>query len=490
LSDLPFILSFIMLDRRILKMATTQLIPMHQNKGKTVAQCLTDRTEYVKNPDKTAEGQFIRAYECDPATVDAEFLAAKRIYADRTGRLQQSDVIAYQVRQSFRPGEVTPEEANKIGHEFAMRWTKGKHAFIVATHVDKAHIHNHIIYNSTTLDCTKKFRNFLGSTNAVRRLSDAICTEHRLSVILNPKPSRGHYGKWLGEQKQSTFSNRLRQAIDAALKQKPKDFDCFLKLMESAGYEVKRGAHIAFKGIGQQRFIRLRFLGEGYSKSELREVIAGKKLHMPSKTAVSKPNKQVNLLVDVQAKLQAGRGPGYERWAKTFNLKQMAHTLNYLSENNLLSYEALSEKATEVSARYHALSAQIKATEKRMAEIAALRTHIINYSKTRDVYVAYRKAGYSKKFYEEHTADLLLHKAAKQAFDGLGSKKLPTVKALNAEYAELLSAKKKAFTEYNNARAEMRELLTVKANVEQILNHNTQSIDYVKQSNHHVCIIN
>ena len=452
-------------------MATTRLIPMHQNKGKTVSQCLTDRTEYAKNPDKTADGEFISAYECDPATVDAEFLAAKRIYADRTGRSQQSGVIAYQVRQSFRPGEVTPEEANKIGYEFAMRWTKGKHAFIVATHVDKAHIHNHIIYNSTTLDCTKKFRNFLGSTKAVQRLSDAICMEHRLSVILDPKPSRGHYGKWLGKQKQPTFSDRLRQSIDVALKQKPRDFEQFLTLMESAGYEVKRGAHTAFKGAGQQRFIRLRSLGERYSESELREVIAGKKLHMPSKAAASKSNKQVNLLVDIQAKLQAGKGPGYERWAKTFNLKQMAHTLNYLSENNLLSYEALSEKAAEVSARYYDLSAQIKTAEKRMAEIAALRKHIINYSKTRDVYVAYRKAGYSKKFYEEHTAELLLHKAAKGAFDALDSKKVPTVKLLNVEYAELLSAKKKAFTEYTNARAEMREVLTVKANVNKVLKY-------------------
>lgn len=452
-------------------MATTRLIPMHQNKGKSVAQCLADRTDYAKNPDKTADGEFISAYECDPATVDAEFLAAKRIYADRTGRSQQSDVIAYQVRQSFRPGEITSEEANKIGYEFAMRLTKGKHAFIVATHVDKAHIHNHIIYNSTTLDCTKKFRNFLGSTNAVRRLSDAICMEHRLSVILNPKPSRGHYGKWLGEQRQPTFSDRLRQAIDAALKQKPKDFEHFLQLMERAGYEIKRGAHIAFKGAGQQRFIRLRSLGDGYSEGELREVIAGKKLHMPYKTAASKPNTQVNLLVDIQAKPQAGEGPGYEHWAKTFNLKQMAYTLIYLTENNLLSYEALSEKAAEASARFHALSAQIKAAEKRMTEIAVLRTHIINYSKTRDVYVAYRKAGYSKEFYEAHTADLLLHKAAKQAFDALGTNKVPTVKSLNMEYAELLSAKKKAFTEYTNARAEMREVLTVKANVERILDN-------------------
>ena len=175
---------------------------------------------------------------------------------------------------------------------------------------------------------------------------------------------------------------------------------------------------------------------------------------MPSKTAATNANKQVNLLVDIQAKLQAGKGPGYERWAKTFNLKQMAHTFIYLTENNLLSYDALSEKAAEASARFHALSAQIKTTEKRMAEITMLRAHIINYSKTRDVYMAYRNAGYSKKFYEEHTADLLLHKAAKKAFDELGVKKTPTVKSLNTEYAELQSAKKKAFIEirYNKFR--------------------------------------
>ena len=452
-------------------MATTRLIPMHQNKGKSVSQCLADRTEYAKNPDKTEDGHLICAYECDPATVDAEFLAAKRIYADRTGRSQQSDVIAYQVRQSFRPGEVTPEEANKIGYEFVMRWTKGKHAFIVATHVDKAHIHNHIIYNSTTLDCTKKFRNFLGSSKAVQRLSDAICMENRLSVILNPKPSRGHYGKWLGEQKQPTFSDRLRQTIDVALKQKPKDFEHFLKLMESAGYEVKRGAHVAFKGAGQHRFIRLRSLGEGYSESELREVIAGAKLHMPGKAAASKPNKQVNLLVDIQAKLQAGKGPGYERWAKTFNLKQMAQTMNYLSEHKLLDYKVLAEKTAAATARYNELSAQIKAAEKRMTEIAVLRTHIINYAKTREVYVAYRKAGYSKKFRAEHEADILLHQTAKKAFDELGMKKLPTVKSLQTEYAELMAQKKAAYSGYRKARDEMKELLTVKANVDRIMGY-------------------
>jgi hypothetical protein len=184
---------------------------------------------------------------------------------------------------------------------------------------------------------------------------------------------------------------------------------------------------------------------------------------------VGKQKSHVNLLVDIQAKLQAGKGAGYERWAKIFNLKQMAQTINYLTENNLLIYEDLEKKAQDITDNFNQLSAQIKAVEKRMTEIASLKTHIINYSKTREVYTAYRKAGYSKNFYEEHTADLLLHKAAKVAFDSLESKKLPTVKALQMEYSQLFSEKKKAYAKYHSTKKEMQNVLTAKANVDRLL---------------------
>jgi hypothetical protein len=247
-------------------MATTRIIPMHINTGKTLAQCLSDRTDYAKNPDKTDDGKLISSYECDALTADAEFLLSKRQYRIHTGRVQESDVIAYQIRQSFKPGEVTPEEANQLGYEFAKRFTKGNHAFIVCTHTDKSHIHNHIIWNSTTLDCTRKFRNFWGSTEAVRKLSDLICAEHRLSVIENPQPHGKSYNKWRGGE--AKFCNRdlLRAAIDAALSKKPKDFEAFLKLLESSGYKVKRGKNITFAHEGQKQYIRLRSLGTGYSE--------------------------------------------------------------------------------------------------------------------------------------------------------------------------------------------------------------------------------
>lgn len=456
-------------------MATTRLISMHQNKGKSISACLVDRTDYAKNPYKTNDSEYISSYECDPKTVQAEFLLSKRIYSDVTGREQKNDVIAYQIRQSFKPGEITPELANKIGYELGMRFTKGKHAFIVATHVDKAHIHNHIIYNSTSLDCTKKFRDFLGSGRAVQKVSDCLCIENGLSTIENPKREKCHYGKWLGDKKPVSHSEKLRNYIDKILIKNPADFDEFLSEMKLVGYEIKTGKHISFRSESQKKFIRLRSLGSGYSEEEIKAVIHGKKSFAYKKKVNEKSKSPVNLLVDIQAKLQVGKGAGYEQWAKIFNLKQMAQTINYLTENNLLIYEDLEKKAQDIRDNFNQLSEQIKAVEKRITEIASLKTHIINYSKTREVYTAYRKSGYSKKFYEEHTADLLLHKATKVAFDNLESKKLPTVKDLQGEYSELLSAKKKAYVKYHSIKKEKQNILIAKANIDRLLGENYAS---------------
>lgn len=446
---------------------------MHQNKGKSIADCLADRTDYAKNPDKTSDGELLSSYECDPKTVQAEFMLSKRQYDDITGRKQTSNVIAYHIRQAFKPGEITPELANKIGYELGMSFTKGNHSFIVATHIDKAHIHNHIIFNSTSLGCTKKFRDFLGSGRAIAKISDRLCLENGLSIIENPKRSKKHYGKWLGNNKPLSHSDKLRQTIDKMLAQKPKTFDEFLQLMQSAGYEIKSGKHYAFKGAEQKKFIRLRSLGEGYSEDEIKAIIEGKVQQKWVKKPTSKQpirqEKSVNLLVDIQAKLQQGKGKGYEQWAKIFNLKQMAQTVNFLQEHKLFAYSDLEEKAKNCIATFEELNTQIKTAEKRMAEIQVLKKHIINYAKTRAVYTDYRKAGYSKKFHEEHRAELTLHKAAKAAFEELGVKKLPTIKALQAECDELFSVKNKAYSKYHTARKEMKDILTAKANIDRLL---------------------
>ena len=468
-------------------MATTRIMPLHTGKGRTESQAVSDIIDYVANPQKTDNGKLIAGFRCDSRTADAEFLLAKRQYIAATGRVRGSDdVIAYHVRQSFKPGEITPEEANRLGVEFAKRFTKGNHAFVVCTHIDKSHVHNHIIWSAVNTECDRKFRNFWGSTKAVRQLSDTICIENGLSIVEDPKPHGKSYNKWLGDQAKPSHREQLRVMIDRALEQKPADFDGLLKLLMEMGCEVsRRGKSIRLKAPGWKNVARMdEKLGEGYSEEEIRAVIAGEKQHTPNRKAVQRPEPpKVNLLVDIQEKLQAGKGAGYARWAKVFNLKQMAQTLNYLTEHNLLEYAVLKEKAEAATARHNELSAQIKTAEKRMAEIAVLRTHIVNYAKTREVYVAYRKAGYSKKFLAEHEADILLHKAAKQAFTELGVKKLPTVKSLQAEYAVLLEEKKKIYAEYRRSREEMRELLTAKANVDRLLNMEEEH-DAEKEKDH------
>ena len=468
-------------------MATTRIMPLHIGKGRTESQAVSDIIDYAANPHKTDNGRLITGYGCDSRTADAEFLLAKRQYIAATGRVRGSDdVIAYHVRQSFLPGEITPEEANRLGVEFAKRFTKGSHAFVVCTHIDKAHIHNHIIWSSVNLDCDRKFRNFWGSTKAVRRLSDTICIENGLSVVKNPKPHGKSYNKWLGDQAKPSHREQLRIMIDQALEQKPADFDELLKLLSDMGCEVSyRGKAIRLKAPGWENVARMNEkLGAGYSEKEIRAVLAGEKQHTPrKKQAVPEEPPKVNLLVDIQAKLKAGKGAGYARWAKVFNLKQMAQTMNYLMEHNLLEYAELAEKAAAATAHHNELSAQIKAAEKRMAEIAVLRTHIVNYAKTREVYVAYRKAGYSKKFRAEHEAEILLHQAAKSAFDEMNVKKLPKIKELQTEYAQLLEEKKKTYAEYRRSRGEMRELLTAKANVDRLLNMEAEH-DAEKEKDH------
>ena len=456
-------------------MATTRLMPLHTGKGRTVGTAISDIIDYVQNPQKTDNGRLITSYQCDSRIADAEFLFNKRQYIAATGRVRgEDDVIAYHIRQSFVPGEITPEEANRLGCELARRFTKGKHAFIVCTHIDKKHIHNHIIFDATALDYQRKFRNFWGSTRAVRRLNDTICIENGYSIVENPKPHGKSYNKWLGDRAKQSQRETLRVMIDQALEQKPANFDALLKLLEGMGCEVsRRGQSYSLKAPGWDNAARMsKKLGKGYSEAELRAVLAGEKEHTPTRATLHpEPKQTVSLMVDIQEKLRAGKGAGYQRWATGFNLKQMAQTMNYLSEHKLFDYKVLSEKTAAATARYNELSSQIKAAEKRMTEIAVLRTHIINYAKTREVYVAYRKAGYSKKFRAEHEADILLHQTAKKAFDELGMKKLPTVKSLQTEYAELMAQKKAAYSGYRQARDEMKELLTVKANVDRIMGY-------------------
>jgi len=459
-------------------LAATRLIAMHVNKGKTIQQCLKDRTDYAQNGEKTNGGELVSSYECDPKIVEEQFAVSKREYLQKTGRQYTGDIIAYQIRQAFKPGEVTPEEANRIGYETAMRWTKGRHAFIVATHIDKSHIHNHIIYNSTDLDCERKFRNFFFSGVALQRVSDMVCLENGFSVIEPKRP--GDRDKRTVYPNKKSFREEIRESIDICMEQNPKDMDELLKLLEELGYEIKRGKHIAVKRADQAKFVRFRSLGAGYREEDLERVFSGEakhiadpKLERAEAAADEKPTQKIDMLLDIQAMIAKGKGPGYERWAKVHNIKQMAQTLLFLEEHDLRDYEKLAAKAQEVSTVFGEITQRQKELETRLSEITELKKHIINYSKTREIYAEYRRSGYSKKFFEEHREEITLHKAAKEAFS-LIKGPIPKIKELNEEYGRVLKEKKQTYADYRKARQEMKDYQTAKYNIDQFLKKEEQ----------------
>ncbi len=458
-------------------MAATRLIAMHQNKGRSLQKCLKDRTDYAQNPEKTEGGELVSSYQCDPKFVEEQFAASKREYLQITGRRYAGDIIAYQIRQSFKPGEITPEEANKIGYETAMRWTKGQHAFIVATHVDKAHIHNHIIYNSTALSCDRKFRNFWFCGVALQRLSDLVCLENGLSVIEPVKP--GERVKRTDYPERRSFRDDIRDAIDACLEQNPKDMDELLRLLLEMGYESKRGKYVSVKGKGQKKFLRFRSLGAGYRDEDLERIFKGETVQKTNYDS-EKTEPKLDMLLDIQKMIAKGKGPGYERWAKVHNIKQMAQTLLFLEEHNLRDYDELAAKARDVSAVFGEISERQKILEARLAEITELKKHIINYSKTKEIYTQYRQSGYSKKFFEEHREEITLHKAAKEAFSKIHGK-IPSIRELNQEYEQVLQEKKKTYAEYRKARQEMKDYQTAKYNVDQFLKKEEQEKQAEKQ---------
>jgi hypothetical protein len=416
---------------------------MHAIKGQSIDQTVHGRIRYAINPKKTNDGSLVKSFGCDPKTAASEMLLCKREYATFSGRSDEkkSDVVLYQIRQSFKPGEVTSEQALNIGMELARRFTKDKFQYIVATHTDHAHIHNHIIFNSTAINGTKKFRNFYGSSQAIRKLSDLICIENSLSVITNPSDKHQNYGKWLGNKKPETYRDKLRKTINEIMAKKPADFNQFLQMMTDAGYEIKQGEHLAFRAKGQQKFTRLRSLGEGYFEEDIRAAIQGESVFVPKKHNRNRiSSKKISLLVDIQAKLQAGKGAGYERWAKVFNLKQMAKTIAFLEENKIENYEELVKMSQNVAAEFQQISKQIKLVEEQI-----------------------------------NKADISRQNQNSENASSLSSLKNPANTNTHAsnQISELLQTKKQLLTKYRQHKNTMRDIQTVLANTKAIMKDNS-----------------
>lgn len=457
-------------------MATTRIISLHGRKGQSTVQTLHARISYAENPEKTDGGRLVSSYECLPETAADEFAVSKYLYTASTGKEQatEKDVLAYMIRQSFKPGEVTPEDANRIGYDLAMEFTKGKHQFIVATHTDKAHIHNHVIFNSTTLDCDRKFSEPHQSGRAVAKISDRLCRENGLSVVENPKQKGLSYKEWDARRKGTSWKGALQDTIDRVLPDSS-DFDDFLARMRAEGYEIKAGKYLSFRAMGQERFTRSKTLGTDYTLETLKTRIDAKGRQTTVKENISFPaGKKVNCLVDIEAKRQAGKGAGYEQWAKLFNLKEAANTLNFLTEHGIADYDDLVLKTEKAGQEFDTASMRIKEVEKRLAELSALRSHIINYSKTRDIYVAYRSAKDKKAYLAAHKDEIALHESTRQTFDQLGGKRIPKVAEIQAELSSLLAEKKELYQKYRIARKDMIDLGTARQNIERILNIQVQ----------------
>jgi hypothetical protein len=483
-------------------MATTRIMSVHAKSGMTLGAALGITTDYVENPDKTEDKRYISSYMCDPETATEEFVFTRQMYdRNHSFGFRKSDVIAYQIRQAFAPGEIDPETANKLGYELAMRFTKGKHQFLVATHTDKNHIHNHIIYNSVAMDSSRKFRDFLGSGRAVRKINDIICLENNLTVITDPKKGNHGYGKWLGDHKKPSQRDYLRVAIDEALAKKPKSLaELFAILKSDHNITVDAsGTHIKLKGEQQKAFARLKSLGDGYTKDDLEKRIKGESV--TTKKTLGKEfeelsgrrvktidtdkltrDQKLGLLIDVQRKIREGKGASYERWAKQFNLKQTAKTLSFLSDMGIDSYKKLDDAHAKMQKKYEELRQKIRALDSRMDKIKELQAAIISYAKTNDSYQKYKKSGYNKKVKEDLLEDIIEHEEARKHFKEYEGRKVPTIKELKAEYAELKEKKSEMYKDYQKKKRDYTELAVARKNIDIILERDQEEQhDYIEK---------
>jgi hypothetical protein len=445
-------------------------------------------------------GEWVTSYECDPLIADDEFLFSKNQYATITGRDQRErDVLAYHLRISFKPDETDAAAANRIGYDLAMKLTKGQHAFVCCTHTEKRHLHSHIVINSTSLDCTRKFRNFKGSAFAIRKIADQLCLENGLSIISDPEPSKGkNYGKWMGESKPPSNREKLQQMIDSVLPA-CKNFDDFISAMVELGCEVKRGKHLSIKIPEANRFARIKSLGDDYTKEAIRERILGKRIVQPKQkvvvlTAITPLAYKPTLLIDIQTKLQQAHSAGFEHYARIYNLKEMARTLIYLQDRGVGTYDELAEKIKVTTDGYNDKSGRIKETEAKQKEISELQRQIGTYSKTKNTYAEYIRLKKTKLtklqklmntehpadvYYETHRADIILCKSAKKYFNGQGygkDKKFPKMQELKMEYAKFNEEKRKLYADYKPAREEMIALKTARQNVDMFLKEPRQQV--------------
>ena len=438
-------------------MAVTKIKPIRGTVNKALA--------YILDPKKTDDELYVSSYGCAASDAAAKEFEWTRNLAVQQG-MQMPKVIARHLIQSFDVGEVTPEQAHEIGKQFADEWLKGKYEYVIATHIDKGHCHNHIIFNAVNYVDFHAYRSNKQTYRQMRQLSDEICKEHGLSVI-PPSQSKGMSYKEYTEAKRGTsWKQKLKQTIDRCVIT-AKDYDEFLKMMQDAGYEIKTGKYISFRAEGQERFTRAKTIGENYTEERIKERIQGRN---PRKRQMQIGRKGISLIGDIQERIKLIDSKGYEHKAKLTILKEAARTLNYLTENNLLQYSDLEKKVKDIHSSYARTGEELKSVEARLREIQPLIKNISNYQKLKPVYDAYTKSKDKSAFRAKHEAELVIFEAAKSTLLAMqGEQKLPSLKSLQAEQQRLLENQQRLYDERAKLKKEARVIDTMKANVDDFL---------------------
>ena len=437
-------------------MAVTKIKPIRGTVNKAIA--------YIIDPKKTDDELLVSSFGCAANDSAAKEFEWTRNLAAQQGA-QIPTVIARHLIQSFDVGKVTPEKAHEIGKQFADEWLKGKYEYVIATHIDKGHCHNHIIFNAVNFVDYHAYRSNKGTYRELRQLSDSICKEHGLSVI-PPSQSKGMDYKEYTEAKRGTsWKQKLKQTIDRCVIT-AKDYDEFLKMMQDAGYEIKTGKYISFRAEGQERFTRAKTIGENYTEERIKERIQGRN---PRKRQMQTGRKGISLIIDIQNSIKAQESRGYEQWAKIHNLKQAAKTMNFLTEHKIEQYAELTAKITEVAKASEQAADSLKEVEKRLTDMTLLIKNINTYQKTKPAYAAYRKAKDKEKYRTAHESDIILYEAAAKAIKAAGITKLPSLAALQAEYAALQEQKEALYADYGKLKKQVKEYDVIKKNIDSIL---------------------
>ena len=434
---------------------------MAVTKIKAIRGTLSKAIAYILNPEKTDEKLLVSSYGCASETAAREFEWTRKI-AEQKG-MNPVRIIARHVIQSFEIGEVTPELAHEIGKQFADEILGGKYEYVLTTHIDKDHVHNHLIFNAVDFMDYHAYKSYKRIYYDMREVSDRLCKENGLSVI-PPSQNKGMGYKEYTEAKRGTsWKQKLKQTIDR-LVITAKDYDDFLRLMQEAGYEIKTGKYISFRAEGQERFTRSKTIGENYTEERIRERIAGR---TPRRSQRQATPKGISLIGDIQARIRLIDSKGYEHKAKLTILKEAARTLNYLTENNLLQYADLEKKVEDVHSSYDRTGKELKGVEARLREVQPLIKNISNYQRLKPVYDAFQKAKDKPGFKAKHEAELVIFEAARSTLLAMqGDEKLPSLKTLQAEQQRLLEEQQRLYDERAKLKKEARMIDTMKANVD------------------------